>query len=73
MNSGNDCLSVTLEKTNSSVYFNLENIWKNSSKKIVIAELEINLTFWLILLKIISESKSDHSFPDSQLLIEGFW
>ena len=39
--SGNDCLSVTPERTNSDVYSNLENIRKNNSKKIIIANLNI--------------------------------
>ena len=42
MKSGNDCLSVAPEKTNSDVYFNLENIRKNNSKKTIIAHLNIN-------------------------------
>ena len=42
VNSGNDCLPVTPEKTNSDVYSNLENIRKNNSKKIIIVHLNIN-------------------------------
>ena len=74
MNSGNDCLSVTPEKTNSDVYSNLENIRKNNSKKIIIAHLNINsirnkFDFLADIIKdnidilMISESKLDDSFP----------
>ena len=74
MNSGNDCLSVTPEKTNSDVYSNLENIRKNRSKKIIIAHLNINsirnkFDFLADIIKdnidilMISESKLDDSFP----------
>ena len=83
MNSCNDCLSVTPEKTNSLVYFNLENIQKNNAKKIVITHLNINsirnkFDFLVDIFKdnidilIKSESTLDDSFPDSQFLIEEF-
>ena len=36
VNSGNDGLSVTPEKTNSNVYSNLENLRKNNSKKLLL-------------------------------------
>ena len=83
VNSSNDCLSVTPEKTNSDVYSNLENMWKNNSKKIIISHLNINsirnkFDFLADIVKdnidilMISESKLDDSFPDSQFLIEGF-
>ena len=42
VNSGNDCLSVAPEKADSDVSSNLENIRKNNSKKIIIAQLNIN-------------------------------
>ena len=77
VNSGNDCLSVTPEKTNSDVYSNLENIRKNNSKKIIIAHLKINsirnkFDFLADIVKdnigilMASESKLDDSFPDNQ-------
>ena len=83
MNSGNDCLSVTPEKTNSDVYSNLENIRKNNSKKIIVVHLNINsfrskFDFLADIVKdnidilMISEYKLDDSSPDSQVLIEGF-
>ena len=83
MNSGNFWLSVTPEKTNSDVYSNLVKIRKNSFKKIIIAHLNINsirneFDFLADIVKdnidifMISESKLDDSFPDSQFLIEGF-
>ena len=83
MNSRNDCLSVTPEKANSNVYSNLENIRKNSSKKIIIAHLNIisirnKFDFLTDVVKdkidilMTSVSKLDNSFPDSQFLIEGF-
>ena len=83
VNSGNDCLSVTLEKANSDVYSNLENIRKNNSKKIIIAHLNINsirnkFAFLTVIVEdnidilMISEPKLDDSFTDSQFLIEGF-
>ena len=76
-------LSVPPGKTNSYVYSNLENIRKNNSKKIIIAHLNINsirnkFDFLADIVKdnidvlMISESKLDDSFPDSQFLIEGF-
>ena len=83
VNSSNDCLSVTPEKTNSDVYSNLENMWKNSSKKIIISHLNINsirnkFDFLADIVKnnidisMISESKLDVSFPHSQFLMGGF-
>ena len=83
VNSGNDCLSVTPEKTNSDVYSNLENIRKNNSKKIIIAHLKINsirnkFDFLADIVKdnidilMAPESKLDDSFPDSQFWTEGF-
>ena len=82
-NSGNDWLSVTPEKTSLDIYSNLENIRKNNSKKIFIGHLNINsirnkFDFLADIVKdnidilMISESKLDDSFPDSQFLIEGF-
>ena len=76
MNSDNDCLPVTLEKTISDVYSNLENILKYNSKKVIIAHLNINsirqkLDFLADIVKdnintlMISESKLDDLFPDS--------
>ena len=83
MNSGNDCLSVTPEKTNSDVYSNLENIRKINSKKIIVVHLNTNsirnkFDFLADIVKdnidilMISEYKLDDSSPDSQFLIEGF-
>ena len=83
VNSGNDCLSVNPGKTNSDVYSNLENIRKNNSKKIIIPHLNINsirnkFDFLADVVKgnieilMISESKLDDSFPDSQFLMKGF-
>ena len=74
MNSGNNCLSITPEKTNSDVYSNLENIRKNDSKQIIIAHLNINsirnkfdiladIVTDNINILMISESKLDDSFP----------
>ena len=71
------------EKKNSDVYSNWENIRKNKSKKIIIAHLTVNsirnkFDFFSDIVKdnidilMISESKLDDSFPDSQFLIEGF-
>ena len=82
-NSDNDWLSVTPEKTNLDIYSNLENIRKSNSKKIFIGHLNINsirnkFDFLADIVKdnidilMISESKLDDSFPDSQFLIEGF-
>ena len=82
MNSGNDCLSITPEKTNSDVYSNLENIRKNNSRKIIIAHLNINsirnkFDFLANIVKVnidilmASESELDDSFPGSQFLMEG--
>ena len=76
MNSDHDCLPVTLEKTNSDVYTNLENIRKYNSKKIITAHLNINsirkkLDFFADIVKdnidilMTSESKLHDSFPDS--------
>ena len=76
MNSDNDCLPVTLEKTISDVYSNLEIILKYNSKKVIIAHLNINsirqkLDFLADIVKdnintlMISESKLDDLFPDS--------
>ena len=61
----------------------MENIRKNNSKKIIIAHLSINsirneFNFLADIVKdnidilMISESKLNDSFPDSQFLIEGF-
>ena len=83
MNSGNVCLSDTPEKKNSDVYSNLESIRKNNSKKIIVAHLTINsirnkFDYFSDIVKdnidilMISESKLDDSFHDSQFLIEGF-
>ena len=83
VNSGNDCLSVTPENANWDVFSNLNNIWKNNSKKIIIAHLNINLIrnkfdFLADIVKddidilMISESKLGDLFPDTQFLIEGF-
>ena len=76
MNSDHDSLPVTLEKTNSDVYTNLENIRKYNSKKIITAHLNINsirqkLDFFADIVKdnidilMTSESKLHDSFPDS--------
>ena len=76
MNSDHDCLPITLEKTNSDVYTNLENIRKYNSKKIITAHLNINsirqkLDFFADIVKdnidilMTSESKLHDSFPDS--------
>ena len=76
MNSDHDSLPVTLEKTNSDVYTNLENIRKYNSKKIITAHLNINsirqkLDFFADIVKdnidilMTSESKLHGSFPDS--------
>ena len=83
MNSRNDCLSVTPEKTNSDVYSNLENMCQNNSKKIIISHLNINsvrnkFDFLADIVKenidilMISESKLDVSFPHSQFLMGEF-
>ena len=83
MNSCNDCLSVTPEKKNSLVFFNLEKIWKNNAKKIVITHLNISsirnkFDFFVDIFKdnidilIKSESALNDSFSDSQFLIEEF-
>ena len=80
MKSGINCLSVTPEKANSDVYSNLEKIWKNRSKKIIIAHLIINsnrnkFDFSADFVKnnidilMVSESKLDDSFPENQFLI----
>ena len=82
-NSDNDWLSVTPEKTNLDIYSNLENIRKSNSKKIFIGHLNINsirnkFDFLADIVKdnvdilMISESKLDDSFPDSQVLRQGF-
>ena len=44
VDSGNDCLSITLKRTSLDVCPNCENIRKNNSNKIVIAHLNINST-----------------------------
>ena len=80
MNSGNDCLSVTPKMANSDAYSNLENIWKNNSKKIIIAHLSVNSVrnkFYFLAdivkdnidILMISEFKLDDSFPNSQLFM----
>ena len=82
-NSDNDSLSVTPEKTNLDIYSNLENIRTSNSKKIFIGHLNINsvrnkFDFLADIVKdnvdilMISESKLDDSFPDSQFLRQGF-
>ena len=80
VNYNDDYLSVTPEKTNSDMYSNLENIRNNSSKKIIIVHLNISsvrnkFDFLADIVKdnidilMISESKLDDSFLDSQFLL----
>ena len=83
MNSGNNYLSVTPEKTNSDFYSKLEKIQKNNSKNIFIMHVNINsirnkFDFLTDIVKdnidflMILESKLDDLFPETQILIEGF-
>ena len=83
MNSGNNYLSVTPEKTNSDFYSKLEKIQKNNSNKIFIMHVNINsirnkFDFLTDIVKdnidflMILESKLDDLFPETRILIEGF-
>ena len=79
----NDCLSDTLEKAKSRTNSSLQTIRKNNLNKLIFAHLNINSIgnkFDSLADKnkdnidilMISETKVDDSFPDSQFSLDGF-